>query len=292
MKAVDFHMHSGHSSDGELPPETLVSQCLSAGLEAISITDHNTVRGVREAGRKAKGTGLTVVPGIEIDCMLNGVKLHVLGYHVNIEDAAFQSIEAAATGREKAAFFKLMIRLEEMGLGIAPEIVLAAAEGHVPSPELVGEVLLESDAFRDDVRLAPYRPGGSRSDMPNFNFYCDFCTPGKVAFIPQQHPPLVEVVSLIKRTGGVAVLAHPGDSLNDPDVQLPAVFDRGVDAVEVFSSYHSEEEVQYFLRQAERYGKGVTCGSDFHGRHKPAIALGAVDCGSHLPRVLETLGLG
>ena len=54
MAAYDLHIHSGYSSDGELPVAAIVGLCAARGLDAFSLTDHNSVRGVGEAARLAR----------------------------------------------------------------------------------------------------------------------------------------------------------------------------------------------------------------------------------------------
>ena len=83
-----------------------------------------------------------------------------------------------------------------------------------------------------------------------------------------------EVIDRIHGAGGIAVLAHPGANLKGRERELEALLALELDGIEVFSSYHSEAQEEYFLETAERLGKLVTCGSDFHGKTKPAISLG------------------
>lgn len=75
MAAYDLHIHSGYSSDGELPVAAIVGLCAARGLDAFSLTDHNSVRGVGEAARLARERGIGFVPGIEIDCNYRGTDL-------------------------------------------------------------------------------------------------------------------------------------------------------------------------------------------------------------------------
>jgi hypothetical protein len=48
----------------------------------------------------------------------------------------------------------------------------------------------------------------------------------------------------------------------------------GMQAIEVFHSDHTPENVAYYQSLANRFGLGVTGGSDFHGGNKPLISLG------------------
>ena len=63
MAAYDLHIHSGYSSDGELPVAAIVGLCAARGLDAFSLTDHNSVRGVGEAARLARERGIYLIAG-------------------------------------------------------------------------------------------------------------------------------------------------------------------------------------------------------------------------------------
>ena len=52
----------------------------------------------------------------------------------------------------------------------------------------------------------------------------------------------------------------------------------GLDGVEAFSNYHDKETVQYFYQAGLKYNMLITCGSDYHGKTKPAIELGECRC--------------
>lgn len=83
-----------------------------------------------------------------------------------------------------------------------------------------------------------------------------------------------EMIEGIHEAGGIAVLAHPGANLKGRENLLEELAVLDFDGIEVFSSYHNEIQENYFLEEAGRFGKLVTCGSDFHGKTKPAISLG------------------
>jgi len=154
----------------------------------MSLTDHNSVRGVRSALEAARLCGINLISGIEIDCVFQDINLHVLGYSIDIEDRAFIEIEEAAKDQERSVFTKLIIRLQHMGFKIQSDDVRKASPMSIPSPEFIGEFLLSRSENESDSRLDPYRPGGVRFDMPYFNFYRDFCTRDKPAYIESVIP--------------------------------------------------------------------------------------------------------
>lgn len=110
--------------------------------------------------------------------------------------------------------------------------------------------------------------------MPNVRFYWDFFAQGKVAYVPISYLPLADAVKLIHSAGGIAVLAHPGQNLGNDDSLLSEIVRCGVDGIEAFSSYHNASLTAHYLQAAEQLELMVTCGSDYHGKHKPAISIG------------------
>ena len=80
MSSIDLHIHSFASPDGQFSPSHILSLSKKRGLRVISITDHNSVRGVKQALKKGSSFGLLVLPGIEIDCLFLDMNLHVLAY--------------------------------------------------------------------------------------------------------------------------------------------------------------------------------------------------------------------
>jgi len=65
---ADLHIHTCLSPCGDLgmSPIAIVRQALGIGLQIIAVCDHNTVENAAAVGRAAKGSGLTVLPGMEI----------------------------------------------------------------------------------------------------------------------------------------------------------------------------------------------------------------------------------
>ena len=273
MSRIDLHIHSCYSGDGELTPKEIVTLAKRQNMSVISITDHNSVRAVPEA--LAVADGLTVLPGVELDCTYGGKGFHLLGYGFNFTLEEFPAIEADLLRQEQAAGAeKVRLFREATGLPVNTDQVLAAAPDGVVTGELIAELLLaREDAGRYEL-LLPYLPGGEKSDMPNVRFYWDFFSEGKVAYIPIRYLSLPDAVSLIHRAGGYSVLAHPGQNLAGDDMLLPGILSCGVTGIEAFSSYHSAETAAHYLDAAEQNHLLVTCGSDFHGKHKPNITLG------------------
>lgn len=289
MGKIDLHIHTGYSADGELTPHQIIALSQKLGMTAISITDHNSVRGSREALQPASESQIEIIPGIEIDCSFQSVDLHVLGYHIDLRKMEFDELERNLTEQGHAAFPKMISNLERIGIPVDAAEVLNAARGKIVTGELIGEVVLNGEESTKNEMLRPYLTGGARSDNPYLNFYLDFFAQGKAAYVPIEYMELREAVSLITTSGGVPVLAHPGNNLRHHLNLLDAIIDEGVMGIEVFSSYHTLEQTDYFLMEAERHRAIVTCGSDFHGKNKPSIAIGDCYCSGDERSVVESL---
>lgn len=273
MAAIDLHIHSEYSSDGEFPVADIVGKCLGAQLTLFSLTDHNSVRGVGEAARLARERGVGFVPGIEIDCNYRGTDLHLLGYGIDWQSADFARLEEEVAAKVMASFGGMIDNLLKLGFSVDAEAVLEAAAGGLPTGELIAEVML-SDTKYHMPPLRPYMEGGARSDMPYINFYLDYFAQGRPAFVPVEYMDYRDAVELVRDNGGTPVVAHPGLNFRGREEVAEQLLDRGAAGLEVFNNYHTPEQAVYFTSLALSKGALMTCGSDFHGKTKPRIAVG------------------
>lgn len=289
MNTVDLHMHSRFSDDGEFSPGELMALCKNAGVCVAAVADHNCVRGVPEALSAAQSLGIDLIPATEIDCTVGTTNLHVLGYWIDPLHPGFASIENNILTQERAAARERMRLVRECGIAVDEAKAFALSPEGIITGEVIAEVALEMPENMGNVLLAPYRAGGSRSDNSFVNFYWDFCSQGKPAYVHIEFPCIVEAVRQIKEAGGVAVLAHPGNNIHESEALLDKIAAAGVCGLEAYSSYHSPEQTAFYLEAAKKRGLAVTCGSDFHGKTKPAIALGSTNCGGMEASLLQGL---
>ncbi len=245
---IDLHMHTT-ASDGLCTPAEVVELCRTAGLQVMSVTDHDTVAAVNEVLRLAAEAGMTAVPGIEITAIHQGRDVHVLGYFI---DQASAGLRAFLDGQRQQRLDRartIAARLAELGLPIDIETVLQPAlaqPGRAVGRPWIARALVERGHVRD-TREAFDRWLGT----------------GRPAFVPRQGPSPVEVVRAIIDAGGVASLAHPG--LLNRDEIIPPMIDAGLAALEAYHSEHDPDTTTYYLEMAARHGLAVSGGSDFHG---------------------------
>jgi predicted metal-dependent phosphoesterase TrpH len=282
---IDLHMHSFYSEDGEYSPRELVNQCAEKGIRLMSVSDHNTVSANAEAVQAAHEKGIRCITGTEVDCMYAEQNFHVLGYGIDERGHDFTEIEQAVREQSRAASLERLKKTGELGFSLTAEMLEAGLSGsHWPESwpgELFAEVLLADPRYRDHPLLRPYRTGGSRSDNPYVNFYWDFYAPGKPCFAKINYPSARQTLDIIHRNHGFAVLAHPGMNLKGRADLLDGLIALGLDGIEACSSYHTPQQALYYTQQAREHGLFITCGSDYHGKTKPAVKLGGH--GSPLP---------
>ncbi|MGG7078413.1 PHP domain-containing protein [Clostridium sardiniense] len=275
MNKSDLHIHSCFSDDGELSPEEIIDMAIKAGMDTIAITDHNSVKGIKRAIEYAKDKDINIIPGIEIDCTFNGINLHLLGYNIDFTNECFNKLEEDILAQERAAAIKKIEKIKEVtNLELDANEVLKKSHNGIVTGELIAEVLLENKENIKSPILKSYIEGGNRSDMPFVNFYWDYFSKGKPAYVDIKFIQLKEAIRMIKETNGISVIAHPGNNLKGNLEIIDDLIDEGIDGIEVYSSYHSDEDIKYFFDKAVESNLIITCGTDFHGKNKPNIFIG------------------
>lgn len=277
MSKIDLHIHTIASTDGDDTVEKILNDAKQSGMEVIAIADHNRVVSVKEAQIRGKELGIKVLSGIEIDCEYKGVGLHVLGYGVDIENAKLLDLQQYYDQQDQQNTWLAVQKLQDhFKLSINREALEKRAKNGIIVPEDVGDELLKDPQYNDCKWLKPYREQGNRSDNPNVNFYWDYFSQGKVAHVSGRAKTAQEIIDLIHECKGVAFIAHPGMNLKNNLEYLTELVSMGLDGIEVYSSYHTSEQVDYFYAEAKKYHILVSCGSDYHGKHKPSIAIGKI----------------
>jgi hypothetical protein len=272
---VDLHLHSNLSCDGDLAPETLVRLAGELGFRAVSIADHDTVAAypaVLAAGREA---GVEVIPSMEVTTLYDGREFHVLLPFVDWASRAVARLTVRVTESRFAEARERVALLERLGFGLAWPEVEDATNGVAPLGVKIAQILLDKPASAGDPRLAPYFEDDGA--FGPYLFYRDYFAEDKPAFVPKRHVALVDVLDLAPDAGAAPVLSHPGAYFQRTTRKdLLALKARGLAGLEVFTSYHTPEQVAVYGRLAAELDLVPTAGSDFHGRIKPHVAFGSL----------------
>ena len=247
---ADLHSHSS-ASDGTRPPADVVGRAAAAGLDAIALTDHDTVSGIAAAA-SALPSGLILVPGMELSCRRDGHSVHLLAYlfdpaHPELA-AQTQAIRDSRIDRAR----EMVAKLGELGTGVTWEQVTSiAGDGVIGRPHIARAMIAAGviDSFDDAFTPEWIGPGG-RAHVRRY------------ALDPAQ------AVRVVGAAGGVCTLAHPFAQRRgwlvpeDLITELAAV---GLAGVEVAHPEHGEAERNYLAGVVARLGLVATGGSDDHG---------------------------
>jgi predicted metal-dependent phosphoesterase TrpH len=258
---VDLHLHS-RLSDGACEPEYLVEWAAALGLKAISLTDHDTTRGIRQAIKRGNELGVEVIPGVEISVKLGGGTFHLLAYYYDPGDTAFEATLRDIAGKREARNRKIVQALTAHGMPITyDEVLKEAGEAVVGRPHIAavlerkGYVASRQEAF--DKWIA--------DDAP--------CYFEKDTFGPEQ------ALRFVREHKAVPVIAHPiwlnRGGLDKTEEYLKQLKAWGLMGVEAIYPDHDEVWTRGLIEIAERLGLIVTGGSDYHGdKTKPHTTLG------------------
>ena len=289
MSYIDLHMHSYYSDDGEFEPKQLIDLCLEKNIKYFSIADHNSVRGIKEAKEYCVGKNINIIPAIELDCTFNEINLHVLGYGIDCDKTVFYDIEDNIIKQEQFASKKRMKLVKELGIDFSDEVINSLSRNGVVNGEMIAEAAMEFDKNHENPLLMPYYENGSRSDNPYVNFYWDYCAQGKAAYAEVSFISLQEAINIIEESGGIPILAHPGNNIKENINLLEQIISCGIKGIEVYSSYHSREQVEFYKKFSLKHKLLLTCGSDFHGKTKPSIVIGGTDCEGIEDKIISQL---
>jgi len=242
---ADLHIHTV-CSDGMRSPAQAVEEAREGGLQAISITDHDTVEGLEEAAAWGRRLGVEVVPGTELSAHIREREIHLLGYCFDPHDGDLSETLNLVHQRRYERGKAIVKRLNGMGVGVTLDEVLLHAKG--------------SPLGRPHIAAAMVDHGIVATKDEAFRLYIGDRAP---AFSPKPYTAPEQVIELIHRAGGVAVLAHPGASF--PEHILVQLVHSGLDGIEVFHPAHQPAQIDYYTQLAAHYGLLMAGGSDSHG---------------------------
>ena len=267
--AVDLHIHTVASGDGEFSPQAIIRFAKEKELESIAITDHDSVESVEEAIYLGEKCGIEVIPACEFSSRYQDTWLHVLGYFLDYKSSEI-SDWCANIAKNRLGNVDVQIdKLQEAGLYLDKEEFLK--NNPQPMPICYGKALFEDSRNKNNKLLEPYREMDNRL----VQFALDWLVSGRPYNVPQELPAVEDVINLIISNGGIPVLAHPAVTLGtSSDDVISKFLSLGIQGIEASTSWHKQEEQDHYLQFCQEKNILATCGSDFHGSSKPHIALG------------------
>jgi len=253
---IDLHIHT-NKSDGSLTPSEVLELARSKGLEVVSITDHNTILGVKEIVESANND-IIIIPGIEFTISDYLDHTHLLAYFINFNSLVLHKALKIYEYRKYKTMLKFLEKLRKHDIDISEKKVMNAF-GRLSYKNVARYLAAEGYVKTFDDAFIQY--------IDNRELLVNNAGFG-----------LRETISLINEINGISVLAHPfslgktGSELEDIVVYLKSI---GLDGLECYYGDYSKDQISFLVSLAEKHDLIITGGSDFHGEMKEKIQMGS-----------------
>lgn len=264
MDYIDLHTHST-ASDGTFPPREVVRLAHERGLQALALTDHDTIDGLPEAVAAGEEFGLEVIPGVEISAKHNQGSMHILGYFLDYRSELLAQRLGVLKKARQDRNPQIITKLNKLGIPLTMAQVEAISGG--------------GQMGRPHIARALYERGYVRSLQEAFDVYLGndgLAYVSKFRFSPE------EALGMIREARGIPVLAHPFtlglDAAGALKPLLQELTALGLAGLECYYPEHSASQEALYLSLARDLGLLITGGSDFHGDNKPEVTLGRISC--------------
>lgn len=259
----DYHIHTNYS-DGVFSPEKIVDLALEAGLQAISLTDHDNVLSYKIAKEylKTKDVELNLIQGIEVNTLYKDYEVHILGYFPDVTKGDFKNLlKVQQQARTKQTKEILALLSKKEGIKIKYEDVknMVAEGGSIGRPHIAKAIT---------------NAGGTSNIMEAYSKYIHRSSS---VYVERKTVSPFDAVEVIYDSGGIPVIAHPYD-IDIAEKLIKDLMNCGLRGIEAYHRKHSPAIVEYFSSMAEQLGLIVTGGSDFHA---PNIMNGQIILGKN-----------
>ena len=250
---ANLHNHSTHS-DGVYDPYEITKVAMDEGYGAMALTDHDTVTGNADLEAACKGVGMQSIYGCEF--MTKSEKLGGLGFHLTAFDFDAEMPEmkeylrrcsVTMTERTKACF------------------KIGQDEGLLTKEITWQEVLDDNNGIswicNDHVFRTMKKKGlAEDKDYPPFleNIFFKYWKSVPDTYEKLDIEPLV---ALIRRAGGLVIVAHPYDRLE----HMPYLTSIGIEGLEVWHPSVKKAEIPVALRIARDNKLYISGGPDHDG---------------------------
>lgn len=251
MIRADMHIHTYYSDGGQSPAD-VIAGARRAGVNLISVTDHDNANARKKVRELAAKHGITAVDGVEISAYDGDVKVHLLAYGIDYDNPAYKAFAKKLYDGAEERTFDVLRKLEKVNVRIS-----------------YGEVLRERKCEKSPLHSTYIAVAGARKGYASspWAFYSRYLNYGAAGFSCICRPSPEEAAAVVTECGGLLSLAHPGRISLDKEGVI-ALTERlipsGLAGIEAVYSGHTANETQYYKELAEKYGLLVTGGSDTH----------------------------
>lgn len=246
---VDMHIHSNYS-DGTEQVESICRRAVENNVGMISITDHNELQGTEKAVKIAKAFGLHAIAGVELDSTYEGRRCHVLGYGFRLEDERFKAFVQENKQVLEKTDLETLRRISEdypIDLSAYESFSYTSSEG---GWKLVHFLVAQKAAEDLENAIQLMKRYKKRAAFPETR----------------------EIIQRIHEAGGIAILAHPGETFRiedggdaELDRRLEELKGFGIDGIECYYPKHKEMLERRLVAFCDKHDMYITVGGDYHG---------------------------
>lgn len=265
-KLIDMHMHTTYS-DGELTPDELIELAVENNISVMSITDHNTINGIKNINRENKNikdNKIQIINGIELSAKVPKGRMHILGYDYDINSPILN--EKMSKLKDNSTNSVLSV-IEQIKKDYNISFTYEDLKKLINEPHNLG---------RPDVARMLLKNGYVKTIQEAFDKYLEDAhekVRGR-----NKGLKYYECLDLIKQSGGIPVLAHPKSlELSEKEflILLKDMIKCGLQGIEVYHYSHTKEEMDFYEKVAHDNNLLISGGSDYHGpKAKPDIYVG------------------
>jgi predicted metal-dependent phosphoesterase TrpH len=237
-------MHTNYS-DGQHTPEELIVKVKDAGIDVISITDHDTVDGIFEAVEAGKKYGVEVIPGLEISSDIRDREVHILAYFFDPTNKELEEYLRFFRAERIKRAIRIIEKLNALGLSLTLDDVMEIAKNSAVGRPHIAKAMV------------------SKKLVSNyFEAFSKYIGNGCPAYERKVHVSPRSAFKIISDAGGLSFIAHPGPL---PDVIMIELIEAGLDGIEVIHPSHLPHQVNHYRGIVNEYFLLESGGSDFHG---------------------------
>lgn len=254
---VDLHVHTNFS-DSTFSPEEVVDYAERINLAAIAITDHDCIEGIPACMNVKKSIGLELIPGVEITSEVSGFEIHIVGLFIDWKlPELLKKLKQLKQGRI-IRMQKMIKKLKDYGVYIDEKEVFSLSKD-------------KGSVGRLHLARALFKKGQINSVAEAFG---RFIGEDKPCYVKRLHIGPEEAIKLIRDSGGIPILAHPG--IMNRDEIIPSLVEDGLGGIEVFHSDHDRKTVMHYKTIASKHNLLISGGSDCHGIGKGFPLMGMI----------------
>lgn len=247
---ADLHSHS-YYSDGIFSPTQLVNMAKNANCDLFSLSDHDTTAGINEAQKTAKDINLNFINGVEISASWRNTTIHILGLGIDINNHILQKGLKQHQDFRSTRAQKIANSLEAAGISNAMDKTLKFVKKSMITRTHFARMLVANGICKN-----------------NASVFKRYLVNNKPGFVTGSWSSLEDVVSWVKLSGGLSVVAHPCRyRMTKTKIQqlLVDFKECGGDGIEIITSNTSLAEINYIDKLSQDIELLHSFGSDFHG---------------------------